>query len=245
MWIAMGVLLAAGAVYALQASLGSGALVPISVAIAAAPDGGLPLMPEKPPASPEGFDGCPPEGVGGDARLNLLLNRVDKGAYVPISLDSLMALTWPKSVEGRMMSEWTRSGEAFVAQYLGIPVAVEGFIEALREGGAEPANCNRENDRNPLWRLHLVRDPKDRRAEALVAMSTPQTRLGHTWTADFLRTVVIAGRRPVRVSGWLYFNPDPVHELGRTRGTLWEISPVLQIEVFEDGRWNPLDRYGK
>jgi hypothetical protein len=33
--------------------------------------------------------------------------------------------------------------------------------------------------------------------------------------------------------------------VGRTRATMWEISPVMQIEVFQDGRWNPLDKYGK
>ena len=49
----------------------------------------------------------------------------------------------------------------------------------------------------------------------------------------------------VRLSGWLYFNPDHPQDVGRTRATLWEISPVMQIEVFQDGRWNPLDKYGK
>ena len=76
-------------------------------------------------------------------------------------------------------------------------------------------------------------------------MSTPQTRVGHTWSADFIRDFLVAGRVPVRVSGWLYFDPNHTQEIGRTRATLWEISPVMQIEVFQDGRWNPLDKYGK
>ena len=31
--------------------------------------------------APMSFDGCPPEGKGGDPQLNLLKNRMDKGNY--------------------------------------------------------------------------------------------------------------------------------------------------------------------
>ena len=224
---------------------GSSALVPLSAVIAAPPVGDLPMMPEKPPASPEGYNGCPPEGKGGDPELNRLKNRVDKGAYVPVSMDSLLALTWPKSTESQPMSDWTPSGHAFISQYLGLPVVVEGYIEALRPGVADPANFGRSDANNGLWRLSIVKEPRDRRFEGLVALSTPQTRVGHTWTADFIRDSLIAGRVRVRISGWLYFDPDHAHEIGRARATLWEITPMMQIEVFQDGRWNPLDKYGK
>ncbi|HET6846356.1 MAG TPA: hypothetical protein VFH29_05940, partial [Anaerolineales bacterium] len=71
-WV-IGALLVAGlaAILILQ-NLGSGTLLPISAVIAAPPVGDLPMMPEKPPASPEGFNACPPEGQGGDPDLNLL-----------------------------------------------------------------------------------------------------------------------------------------------------------------------------
>jgi hypothetical protein len=233
-----------GVVLLLQ-RLGSNTLLPLSAVIAAPPVGDLPMMPDKPPASPEGFNGCPAMGEGGDADLNLLKNRVDKGAYVPVSLDSILALTWPKSAEQSLMSEWTPSGRAFISQYLGMPVVVEGYIDALREGVADPANCNRADEQNQLWRLSIIQEPKQRRSQAVIALSTPQTRLGHTWSADFIRDFLIEGRVPVRVSGWLYFNPESAQEIGRTRATLWEITPLMQIEVFQDGRWNPLDKYGK
>ena len=244
-WIAAGLLLAAVAGLLLLKGIDTNALLPISAVIAAPPVGDLPMMPEKPPPSPEGFNGCPPEGHGGDAELNRLVNRVDKGAYLPVSFDSLLALTWPKSAERRLMRDWTPSGRLFIDQYLGIPIVVEGYIEALREGVADPVNCNRDDPVNQLWRISLTRGPKDRRFQSVIAISTPQTRVGHTWSVDFIRDALIAGRVPVRVSGWLYFNPDPPQEIGRSRATLWEISPVMQIEVFEDGRWNPLDKYGK
>lgn len=245
LWVIAGLMMAGFAAVLILQTLGSGTLLPISAVIAAPPVGDLPMMPEKPPASPEGFNGCPPEGQGGDPELNLLKNRVDRGAYIPVSLDSILALTWPKSAELAPMSSWTPAGRAFISQYMGLPVVVEGYIDALREGVADPANCNRSDPRNHFWRLTIIKEPKDRRSQAVIAISTPQTRLGHTWIAEIIRGFLIEARVPVRISGWLYFNPNSPQEIGRTRATLWEITPVMQIEVFQGGRWNPLDKYLK
>jgi hypothetical protein len=244
-WLVVALIAALIVAALLVGRLGASTLAPITAVIAAPPVGDLPMMPEKPPASPEGFKGCPAEGDGGDVDLNLLKNRVDKGAYVPVALDSILALTWPKSAEQRPMAEWTSSGRAFITQYLGVPVVVDGYIDALREEVAEAANCNRTEPGTDLWRLSITLEPRDRRSQAVIALSTPQTRMGHTWNADYIRDVLVEGRVLVRVSGWLYFNPTGPQELGRTRGTLWEVTPVMQIEVFQDGRWNPLDKYGK
>jgi hypothetical protein len=244
-WIIAALLVAGLAAVLILQNLGSGTLLPITAVIAAPPVGDLPMMPDKPPASPEGFNGCPPEGQGGDRELNLLKNRVDRGAYIPVSLDSILALTWPKSAELEPMSSWTPSGRAFISQYLGLPIVVEGYIDALREGVADAANCNRSEPPDHLWRLTIIKEPKDRRSQAVIAISTPQTRLGHTWMPDVIRDFLIEGRVLVRLSGWLYFNPSSPQEIGRTRATLWELTPVMQIEVFQDGRWNPLDKYMK
>lgn len=189
--------------------------------------------------------GCPPEGTSGDPDLNRLMNRVDKGDYQPVSFESLMALTWPKSVERHMLREWTPSNRAFISQYLGIPVVVEGYIVYLREGPPDGASCVNTGGSNPYWRLYFASDPRAGRVQSLIAESTPQTRFGHTWTTDLIRSFIMAGRLRVRLSGWLYFDPEHPQDVGRTRATLWEISPVMQIEVFQDGRWNPLDKYAK
>jgi hypothetical protein len=36
---------------------------------------------------------------------------------------------------------------------------------------------------------------------------------------------------------------DPEHpdQVGKTRGTIWEIHPVMKIEVEQDGKWVMLD----
>jgi hypothetical protein len=241
----LGLLLVAAAAYLAFSHLDLGELMPIGSAILAQPMGDLPIMPEKPAPDSLGFNGCPPQGIGGSPQLNSLLNRVDKGDYRPVSMDTLLALTWPKSVENQPMSDWSDANRLFISQYLGTPVVVEGYIVNLREGGGYPANCNQVDEAHPFWRIYLAKNPRDNRAQAMLAVSTPQTRLGHSWSADFIRNFLIAGRWQVRISGWLYFNPDHAQDVGRTRATLWEISPVMQIEVFEDGHWNQLDKYNK
>lgn len=243
--IVMVLVLVAATAYILVRQLNAGFLAPASAAILAQPVGDVPVMPQKPAPDAVAFNGCPPQGQGGDPELNLLKNRVDKGDYVPVSLDSLLALTWPKTVERRPMQEWSSSNRAFISQYLGIPIVVEGYIVNLREGGTDPATCDQDVEANPYWRIYLARNARDDRAQSIVAVSTPQTRFGHTWTVEVIRSFIMSGRWRVRLSGWLYFDPGHPQDVGRTRATLWEISPVMQIEVFQDGRWNALDKYGK
>jgi hypothetical protein len=244
-WIVLGLLLLSAAVWLVISRWDAGILVPVSSAIMAQPVGDLPVMPEKPLPDVIGFSGCPPEGKGGDAQLNRLKNRVDKGNYFPVSFDSLTALTWPKSVEQRPMWDWSPSSKAYISRYLGIPIVVEGYIITLREGGPDSASCFKMKDSDPYWRIYFSNHPRNERYQSVIAVSTPQARWGHTWTTDLIRNFIIAGRVRVRLSGWLYFDPYHPQDVGRTRATLWEITPVMQIEAYQEGRWNPLDRYDK
>src|SRR5512142_899171 len=116
-WVAAGlVVLIVGAYFAYR-SMGSGALLPASAAVVAAPVGDLPNLPEKQPPASFTLDGCPPEGKGGDAELNLLKNRTDPGDYAIVSFDSLTTLTWPKNVERLAMAQWPEASRTFIEQY--------------------------------------------------------------------------------------------------------------------------------
>jgi hypothetical protein len=199
-------------------------------------------MPVKPQPKQITFDGCPPEGDGGDPELNLLKNRVDEGNYVPVSFDSLTLLTWPKSVEQRDMANWPPESRAFIAQYEGIPVKVEGYVVNVRESGPESANCNRTGGGYVGWHIFFTKNPRDDRSQAVIAEATPRVRFNHKWTMDLMRMLIVNDHLPVRISGWLFFDPEHPDEVGKTRTTLWEIRPVLQIEVFQNGRWISLDR---
>ena len=48
----------------------------------------------------------------------------------------------------------------------------------------------------------------------------------------------------VRISGWLMLDPEHPDQVGKTRGTIWEIHPIMQIEVNQNGQWTPLDKLG-
>ena len=179
----LALLLLSGATYVVSSRLGPQVLIPVSSAIMAQPMGDLPAMPQKPVPDPVGFGGCPPEGNGGDPELNILKNRVDKADFADVSFESLKALTWPKTVEGQPMANWSQSNRAFISQYLGIPVVVEGYIVNLRAGGSDAANCGMDDPADPYWSIYFAQNPKDKRAQSIIAVSTPQARYGHTWTA--------------------------------------------------------------
>jgi hypothetical protein len=188
------------------------------------------------------FNGCPPTGLGGDAELNLLENRVDEGKYVSISFDTLLALRWPRNAERQAMSAWSPQNGAYIMQYQGMPVSLTGYIFLVKEAPPSPANCNRNNFENMDWNVSLTSNPGDSAAQAIIAAVTPRVRSKHKWTIDALRT---AGYQhlQVRISGWLLFNPTRPGDVGINRATLWEIHPVMQIEIFQNGRWVPLDKF--
>lgn len=231
--------------YLLATRTDANVLLPVSSAVMAQPAGDLPVMAQKPQPGWITLDGCPPAGSGGDTALNLLKNRMDQGPYVPVSFQSLLNLTWPKSVENQPVADWSPTGRAYMDQYLGLPLSIEGYIINIRAAAPDPATCNLDKPDDLAWRMNFADTPRPLRELTMVIESTPQARVGHTWTVDLIQNLIVDQRLQVRVSGWLYFDPEHPQEIGRLRGTLWEIRPVMQIEVFEDGHWYPLDRYGK
>ncbi|HTP00279.1 MAG TPA: hypothetical protein VMJ64_02825 [Anaerolineales bacterium] len=221
--------------------LGSRLMLPVSSSVVAEPIGELPNIPEKQEPVSYTLDGCPPEGKGGDSRLNLLKNRTDPGAYADVSFDALTTLTWPKNIERLSMDRWPQPSRNYISQYAGAPVSVEGYVVNVREGPPEPAVCNWSNTSYLDWHLSFTQGPRDERSQAVVAEVTPRIRLNHRWTIDAIHNLIMGDHVPVRLSGWLYFDPEHPGDVGLTRATLWEINPVMQIEVLDKNRWVPLD----
>src|SRR5258707_11186473 len=71
------------------------------------------------------FDGCPPEGDGGDSALNLNKNRVDEGNYQPTAFSAIAQLTWPPKTEKPAHSNWSPSAQAATYPAQGLPVAMD------------------------------------------------------------------------------------------------------------------------
>ena len=122
---------------------------------------------------------------------------------------------------------------------------VEGYFGNLREDLPEPANCNRENGSNLDWRISFTQEAKDDRSQAIMAVVTPRVRFDHKWTIDLIHAVIIGSHARVRVYGWLFFDPEHPEDIGVTRSTLWEIHPVMKIDVLQGDHWLPLDRFVK
>ncbi len=202
---------------------------------------GLPEMAVKPVPREIVFDGCPPEGDGGDRALNRLKNRVDDGTWIPVGFEAIARLPWPASVERESRSRWSPVERRAVSRYEGIPVSVEGYLAGAKVEGPESPNCHGADAKYRDWHLWLAAHPGPDRARAIVVEVTPRVRASHpAWRIGALRRIA-RDSTPIRISGWLMLDPEHPEQLGKTRGTLWEIHPILRMEVRRDGRWVSLD----
>jgi hypothetical protein len=181
--------------------------------------------------------GCGPEGNGGDPQLNRLKNRTDEGEYQPVTLQQLLALKWPRGIERRDHDRWAREDAAEVARYEGAPAAVEAYLYGAKLMGPESCNCDLKDPEARDFHLWITESAGMGRENSMVVEMAPRVRDGKPgWTVANLNQIAQDGRR-VRVSGWLMLDPEHPEQLGNTRGTLWEIHPIMRLEYEENGRW--------
>jgi hypothetical protein len=203
--------------------------------------GALPYLSQKPTPREITFDECPPEGDGPDHELDRLKNRVDEGSYISVSYAAIDTLPWPRAVDRERRSRWSRADSIAVALYEGIPVAVEGYLAGAKVEGPEATNCHAADPRDRDWHIWLTGHPGTDRSGSIVVEATPRVRAAHPhWRFSAVRNAARDGDR-VRISGWLMLDPDHPEQLGKTRGTLWEIHPIMNIELQRNGRWTSLD----
>ncbi len=207
------------------------------------PPGSLPDLAVKPKPSMTSFKGCPPTGDGGDRDLNILKNREDDSPYFPVKFDAVMALTWPKEIERRNRNKWSAPHRAEIARYEGIPIAVEGYLAGAKESGPESTNCHGANKEFKDYHIWLTKHPDEDRSVSIVIEPTPRLLAKHAgWRLSAFRKLV-NDKAKVRVSGWLMFDPEHPDQIGKTRGTIWEIHPIMGIEIWYQEGWMPLDEW--
>ena len=191
------------------------------------------------------FHGCPPEGDGGDPTLNRNKNRVDSGNFQPTAFNTILNLPWPKATEKKAHADWSSADQQQVAQSEGLPVMVEGYFALARQEGPETPNCHSSTDFDfHTWVIDHAGGSADRTG-AIVSEVTPRVRASHpTWTVSGLNRLATSGTK-VRISGWLMYDPEHPEQLGSsgTRGTLWEIHPIIRIEVWQGNTWVNFDNY--
>jgi hypothetical protein len=205
----------------------------------------LPFIAVKPTPQGSTFKGCPARGDDrGDQDLNFLKNRIDVAdAWIPVGFNAVLNQSYPPTVGNRHRSRWSAEDLSAVQKYEGIPISIVGYFATADDEGKESCNCHIDN--KSMFDIHawLTKAPvqNEDRKLAIVAEVTPRLKPAHpNWTQAKIRKLA-RDEKKVRVSGWLLLDQEHPEHLNHTRGTLWEIHPIMQIEVWENDAWVPLD----
>jgi hypothetical protein len=187
------------------------------------------------------FQGCPPEGSGGDPDLNHLKNRdLPPPDYQPMTVAQIAAYLPLHALEmTRSRRRWSQFALAEAAQWENRGVVVEGYFVRVRQ--MEPESCNCNDKRRRDYHVWLGENAADERAVSLVTEVSPRLLPSHpNWRLRIL-SQLSRNRAKVRISGWLMWDQEHADQVGKTRATQWEIHPIHRIEVFSGGRWRDLD----
>lgn len=207
------------------------------------PAANFPEIGVKPRPIAKPFNGCPPEGDGGDPALNLLKNRSDEGNYIPVTYESIVNLKWPEGVENRKRSRWTKADTEYIKRFEGTPVLLECYIQSAKLMGPESCNCHGAESEMRDFHVWLVKNSGDKKANSIVSEVSPSIRVSHKqWTTKALNYLAKKGYK-VRISGWMLMDPEHPEQIGRTRATIWEIHPIMRIEVNTGDNWVDLDEF--
>jgi len=187
------------------------------------------------------FHGCPVEGKGGDPVLNRLKNRTEiPASFESIDFEELVNLEMPAGVSKKPRAHWSGATLAILEVQEKRAVQVVGYILGVKLEGREATNCGSDAREERDFHVWLANSPDDDRLDAVVVEVTPRVRAQHpSWSLTNLRRFV-RQRSRVRISGWLMLDEGHPEQVGKTRVILWEIHPILRIEVWSAGRWREL-----
>ncbi len=194
-------------------------------------------------AAPGNFHGIPPEGTGGDPELNREKNRwVAPQNYTDMSISAIIAMNHDQlSSMGKVMrSKWTSDAIAEAAADEGKAVRVTGYLAHAKESGSEA--CNGKSEVYHDFHIWITESPEENKNQGIIVEATP------FWKEQFpdwqLKTFEHLANQhaKVRVSGWILWDEEHGDEVGKSRGSLWEIHPFTKFEVFSGGSWQDISR---
>ena len=120
-------------------------------------------------------------------------------------------------------------------------VRVEAYVARATLSGPESTNCHGDVSSDRDFHIWITGTPTADRTQSVIAEMSPRFRAAHAgWDLPRLRDVS-RRKEAVRVGGWLMLDQEHPEQIGRTRGTTWEIHPVTSFEVRRGGRWVALD----
>jgi len=188
------------------------------------------------------YEGCPPEGNGGDYHLNRLKNRdVPPPGHQLFTIRQLLE-NRPRAAIAMGRTDrafWTEEARAEVAEWESTGAVIEGHLLRAKLMGPESCNCTRKDRRD--YHVWIGEEPGGDRSRSVIAEVSPRMLPAHpNWRLRILSRLARQGAR-VRLTGWLLWDQEHPEQVGLTRGTQWELHPIHEIQVFSGGRWRDLD----
>lgn len=189
---------------------------------------------------------CPPQGGdGGDTALNVLKNRTSApSSYRELTVAEFLK-EFPLLHTPRRTDRYSAQQAAAITPREQEGIALVGYLLAAKQSGPEATNCHSKTRRDyHLWigpeKPSSAEEAKAMRAQAVIVEPTPNTLSEHkTWRLHTLQQLARQEAK-VRISGWVLYDPEHPDQLAKTRGTLWEVHPVMKIEVWSGGGWREL-----
>lgn len=190
---------------------------------------------------------CPPEGdatadTRSDPDLNVKKSRtIMPASFEALHFDDLSGLEIPEGVSKKHRSDWPQSAQDAVAEQEGRAVSITGFLIAQKLEGQESCNCHSDNQDERDIHLWLANSEEDTKADALVVEVAPRIHALHSsWTRKQFQQLA-KNVAQVRISGWVLMDEEHPEQVDKTRVTLWEIHPIMKIEVRNGNQWKVLN----
>ena len=188
--------------------------------------------------APSDFHGIPPEGIGGDPELNKEKNRwAMPAAVTQVSVSQI--ISFPHDALDMMgkekRSKWTSSASDQASANENRAVEVIGYLAHVKESG--PEACNGHSDIYHDFHLWITESPGEDKNKGIVIEAIP------FWKEQFPAWLLLTFEKlasqnaKVRVSGWVLWDEEHGDEVGKSRGSLWEVHPFTKFEVFSGGKW--------
>ena len=184
------------------------------------------------------FGTCDQSGKGGDPELNRLKNRdLPPNSYKSYTINDIIN-NIPQDLPTMMRAKWDPAESDDACMYEQQGIVVEGVLLGVKQEGPEACNCRITDQRD--YHLWLGPQKGASRADGIVVEISPRLIPQHpSWNQTTLGKFVKQGSK-VRISGWLMWDEEHGDQVGKTRGTHWEIHPIHKIEVFTGGKWTEL-----
>jgi len=188
--------------------------------------------------APKDFHGITPEGIGGDPELNRQKNRWSAPAKVEdLTISQVIALPHDAldMMSNEKRSRWNDNALDQAAKSEDRGVQVIGYLAQVREEG--PEACNGKSDIYHDFHLWITESPYQNKNTGIVVEAIPFWKEQHSaWRFETFEKLAFEHTR-VRVTGWILWDQEHGDEVGRSRGSCWEVHPITKFEVFSNGTW--------